>query len=53
LAWLDNSRITHSQEHEDAKDALTWAAYTYFAAALGAIATLLYYIWRFTGSSRD
>jgi Zn-dependent membrane protease YugP len=53
LAWLNSSRITHSQEHEDAKDALTWAAYTYFAAALGAIATLLYYIWRFTGSSRD
>ena len=53
LAWLNASHITHNQEHEDAKDALTWAAYTYFAAALGAIATLLYYIWRFTGNSRD
>ncbi len=53
LAWLDSSHITHDREHEDAKDALTWAAYTYFAAALGAIATLLYYIWRFTGNNRN
>ena len=53
LAWLDNSRITRSQEHEDAKDALTWAAYTYFVAALGSIATLVYYIWRFTSNNRD
>lgn len=53
LAWLDNSRITHSQEHEDAKDALKWAAYTYFVAALGSIATLVYYIWRYTANNRD
>lgn len=53
LTWLDNSRITRSQEHEDAKDALTWAAYTYFVAALGSIATLVYYIWRFTSNNRD
>jgi len=53
LAWLDNSKITRSQEHEDAKDALTWAAYTYFVAALGSIATLVYYIWRFTSNNRD
>lgn len=53
LAWLDNSRITHSHEHEDAKDALKWAAYTYFAAALGSIATLVYYIWRFMGNRSD
>jgi uncharacterized protein len=50
LAWLDNSRITYREEHEDAKDALKWAAYTYVVAALGAIATLLYYIWRFTSN---
>ncbi|MGZ3883021.1 MAG: zinc metallopeptidase [Bacteroidia bacterium] len=53
LVWLDSSRVAPGPEHDDAKDALTWAAYTYFAAALGAIATLLYYIWRFTGNSRD
>jgi uncharacterized protein len=53
LAWLDNARITYPQEHDDAKDALKWAAYTYVVAALGAIATLVYYIWRYTSSSRD
>lgn len=53
LAWLDNSRITHSYEHKEAKDALKWAAYTYFVAALSSIATLLYYIWRFTSNRRD
>jgi uncharacterized protein len=53
LAWLNSSRITYNHEHEDAKDALQWAAYTYVVAALGAIATLVYYIWRFTSNNRD
>lgn len=53
LAWLDHAGITYGQEQRDAKDALSWAAYTYFVAALGSIATLLYYIWRFTSSNRD
>ncbi|MBL7930645.1 MAG: zinc metallopeptidase [Bacteroidia bacterium] len=53
LAWLNHSRITYSHEHEEAKDALKWAAYTYVVSALGSIATLLYYVWRFTSSNRD
>ncbi|HEY1038184.1 MAG TPA: zinc metallopeptidase [Bacteroidia bacterium] len=53
LAWLNTSHITRGQEHADAKDALTWAAYTYFVAALGSIATLIYFILRFTGNNRD
>ena len=53
LAWLDNSGLTHSYEHEEATDALKWAAYTYVVAALGSIATLAYYIWRFTQNNRD
>jgi uncharacterized protein len=53
LAWLDSSGITRSYEHEEAKDALKWAAYTYVAAALASIATLLYYIWRYTSNSRE
>ncbi len=53
LAWLDNSGLTYRQEHEEAKDALKWAAYTYVVAALGSIATLLYYVWRFTSNNRD
>jgi Zn-dependent membrane protease YugP len=53
LAWLNEARITRSDEHEKAKDALKWAAYTYFVAALGSIATLLYFIFRFTSNNRD
>lgn len=53
LAWLDSSGLTYRQEHDEAKDALKWAAYTYVVAALGSIATLLYYVWRFTSNNRD
>jgi uncharacterized protein len=53
LAWLDHSGLTHRHEHEEAKDALKWAAYTYIVAALGSIATLFYYIWRFTSNNRS
>lgn len=53
LAWLDTAGITRNQEQAHAKDALKWAAYTYFVAALGAITTLIYYIWKFVGNNRD
>lgn len=53
LAWLDSSGLTYRQEHDEAKDALKWAAYTYVVAALGSVATLLYYVWRFTSNNRD
>lgn len=53
LVWLDSSGITYAQEHSEAKDALKWAAYTYVVSALGSIATLVYYIWRFTSNNRD
>lgn len=53
LAWLNQSGITRGEEHEYAKDALKWAAYTYFVSALASVATLMYYIWRFMGNSRD
>lgn len=53
LAWLSNSGITSSMTHDKAQDALKWAAYTYVVAALGSLATLLYYIMIFTGGSRD
>ncbi|MFN6037483.1 MAG: zinc metallopeptidase [Bacteroidota bacterium] len=49
LAWLNTSGITYGEEHEKAKDALTWAAYTYFVSALAAIATLVYLIMSFLG----
>jgi Zn-dependent membrane protease YugP len=50
LAWLSNTGITSSMNHDKAQDALKWAAYTYVVAALGSLATLLYYIMIFTGS---
>jgi Zn-dependent membrane protease YugP len=50
LAWLSNAGITSSMNHDKAQDALKWAAYTYVVAALGSLATLLYYIMIFTGS---
>jgi Zn-dependent membrane protease YugP len=49
LAWLDNARVTVSREHEQAKDALWWAAMTYVVAALSSLATLLYYVMIFMG----
>ena len=52
LAWLSNAGITSYNNHDKAKDALKWAAYTYVVAALGSLATLLYYIMIFTGSRR-
>ena len=44
LVWLESSKVTTSQEHTQAKDALWWAAMTYVVAALSAIATLMYYV---------
>jgi len=52
LAWLSNAGITSYQNHDKAQDALKWAAYTYVIAALGSLATLLYYISIFSGSRR-
>jgi len=44
LAWLENKRMLTHQEHDGAKDALKWAARTYVVAAIGSVATLLYYV---------
>jgi Zn-dependent membrane protease YugP len=44
LAWLENKNMLTREEQAGAKDALKWAARTYVVAALGSIATLLYYI---------
>ena len=44
LAWLENKNMLTRDEQVGAKDALKWAARTYVVAAIGSIATLLYYI---------
>ena len=51
MAWLKNKNIVTQQEYAGAKDALKWAARTYVVAAIGALATLLYFAMRV--ASRD
>jgi hypothetical protein len=49
LAWLENKNMVTQEEHVGAKDALKWAARTYVVAALGSLATLLYFVSMFLG----
>jgi len=49
LAWLQTNNMVTQQEYAGAKDALKWAARTYVVAALGSLATLLYFISIFLG----
>lgn len=44
LAWLEGENMLTQQEHAGAKDALKWAARTYLVAAIGSLATLIYFI---------
>jgi Zn-dependent membrane protease YugP len=53
LAWLRSTGITTMQTQAKAEDALRSAAYTYVVAALGSLATLLYYIMIFMGGRRN
>jgi hypothetical protein len=49
LAWLESKRMLTQQEQAGAKDSLKWAARTYVVAAIGSIATLLYYVSIYMG----
>lgn len=44
VAYLEHSGIVDSYTKPMASDALHWAAYTYVVAAIGSLATLLYYV---------
>lgn len=44
IAWLENAGIVSYETKPMAVDSLRWAAYTYVIAAIGSLATLLYYI---------
>ena len=44
ISWLEGAGVTDYQTRPMAIDALKWAAYTYVIAAVGSLATLLYYI---------
>lgn len=52
-AWLSNACITDGRNHGMAVSALRSAAYTYVVAALGSLATLVYYVLIFLGSQSD
>ncbi len=49
LAWMTTSGVTAGREHDQAKDALKWAAMTYVVAALSSVAQLLYFVMLFMG----
>ncbi|WP_121666970.1 zinc metallopeptidase [Mesonia aquimarina] len=49
LAWLKTENIVTSEEYKHSEDALKWAARTYVVAAIGSLATLLYFIGIFLG----
>lgn len=50
IKWLKTSGVAGYSELEKANDALKWAARTYVVSALGAVTTLLYYVFRYMGS---
>lgn len=43
LAWLKGKHMVSQEEYAGAEDALKWAARTYLVAAIGALASLLYW----------
>ena len=51
--WLSSAGITSPYNHQMAVSALSSAAYTYVVAAIGSLATLLYYVMIFLGSDDD
>ncbi|TAL61738.1 MAG: zinc metallopeptidase [Bacteroidetes bacterium] len=53
LVWLNTSNIARGAENEKAKDALDWAARTYFVAALASLAQLMYFVMLLLGRRRD
>ena len=53
VSWLKSAGITTYETQPMASEALRSAAYTYVAAALGSLATLVYYILMFLGRSRN
>lgn len=52
IKWLEGSGIVAGEQLNYAKDALRAAAYTYVVAAIGSLATLLYYASVFLGGNR-
>lgn len=53
LAWLKNKNMLSQEEYAGSEDALKWAARTYLVAALGSLASLVYWAFQVFGGSRD
>lgn len=53
LVWLNTANLTRGAAHEKAKDALNWAAKTYFVAALASLAQLFYFIMLLLARRRE
>jgi Zn-dependent membrane protease YugP len=51
LAWLKNKNMVSQEEYKGSEDALKWAARTYLVAAIGSLASLLY--WALQVFGRD
>jgi len=51
LAWLKNKNMVSQEEYKGSEEALKWAARTYLVAAIGALASLLY--WALQVFGRD
>ncbi|MFD2543247.1 zinc metallopeptidase [Lacinutrix gracilariae] len=49
LAWLKNKNMVTPEEYVGSEDALKWAARTYLVAAIGALASLLYWAFQVFG----
>ncbi|WNH08354.1 zinc metallopeptidase [Thalassobellus suaedae] len=53
LAWLKNKNMVSKDEYKGSEDALKWAARTYLVAAVGSLATLVYWGFRVFAGGRD
>ncbi|NJY61163.1 zinc metallopeptidase [Salinimicrobium sp. CDJ15-81-2] len=49
LVWLETENMLNTREHKAAEDSLKWAARTYVVAAVGSLATLLYFVSIYLG----
>ena len=49
LVWLENENMLTAAEHDAAENSLKWAARTYVVAAIGSLATLLYFLSIYMG----
>jgi Zn-dependent membrane protease YugP len=53
LIWLRGSNMLAPNEYAGAEDALKWAARTYVVAAIGALASLIYWAFQVFGGRRN